>query len=78
MAADPQEPPKTDTAGRVAVLLVCTPGGHLLQLLSLKPAWGDFTHAWVTYDSSDARSLLAVGHLALSMNAPIDVKAVGC
>ena len=43
----------------MAVLLVCTPGGHLLQLLSLRPAWGELSHAWVTYDSSDTRSLLA-------------------
>jgi beta-1,4-N-acetylglucosaminyltransferase len=59
VAEDPHHAAKTDAAGRVAVLLVCTPGGHLLQLLSLRPAWGGFTHAWVTYDSSDARSLLA-------------------
>lgn len=38
---------------------MCTPGGHLLQLLSLRPAWEELSHAWVTYDSSDTRSLLA-------------------
>jgi UDP-N-acetylglucosamine:LPS N-acetylglucosamine transferase len=43
---------------RVDVLLVCTPGGHLLQLLSLQSAWEGLSRAWVTYDSSDARSLL--------------------
>lgn len=43
----------------VDVLLVCTSGGHLLQLLSLRPAWEGFSRAWVTYDKSDARSLLA-------------------
>lgn len=42
----------------VDVLLVCTSGGHLLQLLSLRPAWEGFSRAWVTYDKSDARSLL--------------------
>src|SRR5205814_10536727 len=40
------------------VLLVCSPGGHLLQLRSLRGAWGDLTSVWVTLDRSDARSLL--------------------
>jgi UDP-N-acetylglucosamine:LPS N-acetylglucosamine transferase len=43
---------------RVDVLLVCSSGGHLLQLLSLRPAWEGFARAWVTFDTSDARSLL--------------------
>jgi beta-1,4-N-acetylglucosaminyltransferase len=43
---------------RAQVLLVCSPGGHLLQLLSMRPAWNDFTHVWVTLDRSDSRSLL--------------------
>jgi len=41
------------------VLLVCSSGGHLFQLVVLKEAWGDFSRAWVTFDKSDARSLLA-------------------
>lgn len=40
-------------------MLVCSCGGHLLQLTALRPAWQDFTRAWVTFDKSDARSLLA-------------------
>lgn len=44
---------------RVDVLLVCSPGGHLLQLVSLADAWRRHTRAWVTLDKSDARSLLA-------------------
>jgi UDP-N-acetylglucosamine:LPS N-acetylglucosamine transferase len=43
----------------VDVLLVCSTGGHLLQLHSLRAAWQDTSHAWVTFDKSDARSLLA-------------------
>jgi UDP-N-acetylglucosamine:LPS N-acetylglucosamine transferase len=43
---------------RVDVLLVASPGGHLLQLLALQPAWRDFSTAWVTLDRADARSLL--------------------
>lgn len=41
------------------LLLVCSTGGHLLQLVALRDAWADFSRAWVTFDKSDARSLLA-------------------
>jgi UDP-N-acetylglucosamine:LPS N-acetylglucosamine transferase len=44
---------------RTDVLLVCSSGGHLFQLLALREAWSSFTHIWVTFDKSDARSLLA-------------------
>ena len=43
----------------VDVLLVCSTGGHLLQLFALRGAWTDTRNAWVTFDKSDARSLLA-------------------
>jgi beta-1,4-N-acetylglucosaminyltransferase len=52
----------SDRAGaeeRVDVLLVCSTGGHLLQLHALGEAWANRTRAWVTFDKSDARSLLA-------------------
>jgi len=42
----------------VDVLLVCSTGGHLLQLLSLREAWQDEVRLWVTFDKSDARALL--------------------
>jgi UDP-N-acetylglucosamine:LPS N-acetylglucosamine transferase len=45
--------------GRADVLLVCSTGGHLLQLVALREAWEGHSHAWVTFDKSDARSLLA-------------------
>jgi UDP-N-acetylglucosamine:LPS N-acetylglucosamine transferase len=44
-------------AGRV--LLVCSTGGHLAQLVRLRPWWEGRDRAWVTFDKSDARSLLA-------------------
>lgn len=46
--------------GRVAgaVLLVCSPGGHLLQLLSLEPAWRGLRRAWVTLPGADVSHLL--------------------
>jgi UDP-N-acetylglucosamine:LPS N-acetylglucosamine transferase len=44
---------------RADVLLVCSSGGHLLQLLELREAWSGLEYLWVTQDRSDARSLLA-------------------
>jgi UDP-N-acetylglucosamine:LPS N-acetylglucosamine transferase len=41
------------------LLLVCSSGGHLLQLFSLAAAWEDRPRLWVTFDKSDARVLLA-------------------
>jgi UDP-N-acetylglucosamine:LPS N-acetylglucosamine transferase len=43
----------------VDLLLVCSTGGHLAQLRALRETWEPFSHAWVTFDKSDARSLLA-------------------
>lgn len=40
------------------VLLVCSPGGHLLQMQALRPAWEGFERAWVTLAGVDASSLL--------------------
>jgi beta-1,4-N-acetylglucosaminyltransferase len=43
----------------VDVLLVCSSGGHTLQLLCLRAAWEPYTRLWVTDDAVDTRSLLA-------------------
>lgn len=45
----------------VDVLLVCTAGGHLLQLWSLRDAWAGYTVEWVvgSYERSDVESLLS-------------------
>ena len=41
------------------VLLVCTGGGHLLQLWSLRDAWHGYERAWVVAsDGADVASLL--------------------
>ena len=47
-------------AAPVDVLLVCTAGGHLLQLWSLRPAWASYSHAWVvgSHGGGDVESLL--------------------
>ena len=51
---------RISAAGReqTDILLVCSSGGHLQQMLALRPAWGRYGHVWVTFDKSDARSLL--------------------
>lgn len=44
---------------RRELLLVCSSGGHLQQLHALRAAWEPYQRLWVTFDRSDARSLLA-------------------
>jgi UDP-N-acetylglucosamine:LPS N-acetylglucosamine transferase len=46
-------------AERADVLLVCSSGGHLLQLRSLAAAWSELSHTWVVEDTPDTRSVLA-------------------
>ena len=46
------------TTGPVDLLLVCSTGGHLLQLLALREVWETTSHVWVTFDKTDARTLL--------------------
>lgn len=41
-----------------SILLVCSPGGHLLQLLSLEPAWSGLRRSWVTLPGADVSHLL--------------------
>jgi UDP-N-acetylglucosamine:LPS N-acetylglucosamine transferase len=42
----------------VKLLLVCSSGGHLLLLHQLRPWWERHDRSWVTFDKTDARSLL--------------------
>lgn len=51
-------PVDTRTDSPADLLLVCSTGGHLLQLVALREVWADRTRVWVTFDKSDARSLL--------------------
>jgi UDP-N-acetylglucosamine:LPS N-acetylglucosamine transferase len=49
-----------DRDGRAPkAMLVCSSGGHLLQLHRLKPWWEKRERVWVTFDMPDSRSLLA-------------------
>jgi UDP-N-acetylglucosamine:LPS N-acetylglucosamine transferase len=41
------------------VMLVCSSGGHLAQLHRLGSWWKGHDRLWVTFDTVDARSLLA-------------------
>lgn len=41
------------------LLLVCSSGGHLLQLVGLQDAFAEYPRLWVTFDKPDARALLA-------------------
>jgi UDP-N-acetylglucosamine:LPS N-acetylglucosamine transferase len=45
----------------IDLLLVCTAGGHLLQLWSLDAAWAGYRRAWVvaSHGATDVASLLA-------------------
>ena len=40
------------------ILLVASPGGHLHQMLALKPAWEDLERRWVTLAAADTKYLL--------------------
>ena len=50
--------PDSEKRERTEILLVCSTGGHLLQLVALREAWESFSRVWVTFDKSDAHSLL--------------------
>jgi beta-1,4-N-acetylglucosaminyltransferase len=41
------------------VLIVCSSGGHLVQLHNLKPWWEQHDRVWVTFEKLDSTSLLA-------------------
>ena len=51
----------TTADSRAKLCLVCSSGGHLFELLSLRSLWEDpeRSHFWVTFDTPDARSLLS-------------------
>lgn len=44
---------------RHRVLLVCSSGGHLAQLMRLRPWWEHHDRSWACFPLADARSLLA-------------------
>lgn len=46
------------TSATKRILLVASPGGHVLQMLALRPAWEDLESRWVTLDAADTKFLL--------------------
>ncbi len=40
-------------------MLVCSAGGHLEQLMRLRPLWSEMGRVWVCLDKPDARARLA-------------------
>jgi len=40
------------------ICLVCSSGGHLLELLSLKDFWSSYSRFWVTFEKDDVAFLL--------------------
>lgn len=48
------------------VLLVCSPGGHLQQMLALRPAWEDMERSWVTLAGPDVEYLLREERVVLA------------
>jgi UDP-N-acetylglucosamine:LPS N-acetylglucosamine transferase len=52
------------SAGGARVLLVSSGGGHLAQLLTLRPWWENCERSWVCFEQPDALDLLAAEHVA--------------
>jgi len=51
-------PPGAHAGARRRVLLVCSPGGHLLQMRALRPAYDGHDVSWVTLPGADVERLL--------------------
>ncbi|HWT22772.1 MAG TPA: glycosyltransferase [Solirubrobacteraceae bacterium] len=58
--------PSADTPHRRRALLVCSPGGHLQQMLALRPAWQEFDVSWATLTGYDAEHILAGEDVAIA------------
>ncbi len=58
--ASVRRPPDRARDGRpIRLGLVGSSGGHLAQLMALRPWWQEHDRFWVTFPTEDARSLLA-------------------
>jgi UDP-N-acetylglucosamine:LPS N-acetylglucosamine transferase len=58
-----------------SALLVCSPGGHLLQMLSLEPSWQHLDTSWVTLGGADVDYLLGGREVTLA-HGPTNRSAV--
>lgn len=57
------------------MVLVCSPGGHLQQMLALRPAWEGLERLWVTLEGPDVAHLLADERVAYA-SGPTNRSAV--
>src|SRR4051812_39658380 len=48
------------------LFLVCSPGGHLQQMLALERAWRDSERSWVTLEGPDVGPLLAAEKVTMA------------
>ena len=53
-----KEKAEKKTASVVKIALVCSTGGHLFQLYSLKDYWKQFDRFWMTFNREDSKYLL--------------------
>lgn len=58
------------------ILCVSSNGGHLDQLVRLRPWWEEHERTWVSFDTDDVRSRLAgedviLGHHPTTRNVPV-------
>ena len=51
---------------RAGALLVCSPGGHLMQMLCLRPAWEGLERTWITLEAADSKHLLEAERVVLA------------
>jgi UDP-N-acetylglucosamine:LPS N-acetylglucosamine transferase len=68
--------------GAGPVLLVGSSGGHLAQLLALRPWWGERDRSWVTFPTPDAKSQLpdekvTWAHYPTTRNIPNLIRNLG-
>lgn len=66
---------RVPSGSRYRALLVCSSGGHLAQLLKLRPWWQGHERTWVCFDTPDALGALAGervvrGHFPTTRNIP--------
>jgi len=76
------DPGTASVDGGRHVLLVGSSGGHLGQLLALRPWWERRARTWVTFDTADARSQLqgeevVWAHFPTTRNIPNLIRNTG-
>jgi UDP-N-acetylglucosamine:LPS N-acetylglucosamine transferase len=74
--------PEGGKLGKLRIALVCSSGGHLVQLYALQSWWERHDRIWVTFDLVDARSLLvgervAWAHHPTTRNLPNLIRNLG-